>query len=694
MAALVLVTIGLCVLALLTLLHLALPFPYILDDEYRYSQLARYGLPLPGSAVANFPVFLYSSTFRWVASCGEGFLPCARFMNVLFLVASLLPLYRTARLFMDRRWAVTVAAFAIAAPIHTFTAYFMAEAMYFFLFWIFVWFVLSRLHHDPLQLGGGAGAIVALLTLVKPHGLVVLGAAAAFVLVLAMVRRPIYSFRWLSKVLIAAALGFLVVRFGVGYILAGRQGLDIFGAYRGQVTPMANLARSSSRLGRVLQILWGHLGALMLLFSIPIAIAVSYLPRLAKPAPRPEYPSRPDLAELSLFTIVFLGVLVLFFAKFTADISGAEAARFLSRYYDFAFPLCLIITAAFARDARLALVAGFRSRVIVAVVLAAGMVGAIHSLKGFSLYCADTPELAWVSVWPQLVWPLAVLAVLLLACWLFRARLAAYGFLLVFFPLVAAVAGFVVTKNGLLANRGTAYDFGSLVARRLITPQDRGKGAVVGEELGSRYRCLFHLDSQTDQIVKVAAGAPIEAGMIAADRRWALIVGQHELRIPHSSIIEGQGFSLVSFAPGVLVASSQPWDGRPMELTFTEATPGIVSGFHPIDAYCMWSRTESPAVQLPIAVDRRVRVRLWAQGYGPNANRTVTVGLGAGRASVTLAGNLQTSEVVLSPGTPARVLKFEGLKPASPAAWEGSPDVRTLGMCLRSVSIELTPEAF
>ena len=221
-----LLVLALCATALLTLRNLAVPFPFIFYDEFSYSQLARYGLPVAGSVAEKLPSFLYFTAFGWVSSCGEGFLQCARLMNVFFFTASLLPIYRTARFFVNRKLAVVIAAFAIAAPIHTYTIYFMPEAMYFFLFWIFVWFVLGYLHRNPLHLGSGIGVIGALLTLVKPHGLILLGATTIFVLVLAIARRQLYSFQWFFKVFVAIALLFLITRFGIGYILAGEKVLS------------------------------------------------------------------------------------------------------------------------------------------------------------------------------------------------------------------------------------------------------------------------------------------------------------------------------------------------------------------------------------------------------------------------------------------------------------------------------------
>ena len=105
--------------------------------------------------------------------------------------------------------------------------------------------------------------------------------------------------------------------------------------------------------------------------------------------------------------------------------------------------------------------------------------------------------------------------------------------------------------------------------------------------------------------------------MIASDRRWALIFGYHELKIPYSTIVKASDFSVIGFAPGTLVASSQPWDGSPINLTFTGANLSFVSGFYPFDSYCMWSITQFPEIELPVAINGKVGIHLLAQGYGP-----------------------------------------------------------------------------
>jgi len=690
---LVLLIVGFCAMALLTVLHLALPFPFVLDDEYRYAQLAQHGVPVPGGMAAKFPVFLYLSTFSWVSTCGEGFLQCARFTNVLFLVASLLPLYRTARLFVGRKLAVVIAILAIAGPSNTYTAYFMAESMYFFLFWMFAWFLLSHLHRNPWHLGGGVGLIAALLNLVKPHGLVLFGAAVLFVLLLAIVRRRSYPLPWLAKVLIAMAVCFPLVRFGLGYLLAGRAGLDLVGGYGGHATLMAKRSGLSGELPALFHVARGHLAGLVLLFCLPLAIVVSQLSRLAQPDPGRS--SRADFLELSLLTVVLFAVFLAFFAKFTVDTEGQDSYQSLirlhGRYYDFAFPLFLIITAAFIEQSSGTSLPRFRSRIVVAVLLSFGVVAALLSLPAFTPFFHDYPYLTWVTSHPRLQLLCAVLAVLLLAGWAIEARLAAKVFLFGLFPLVAAVAVVSISKDCLLAFRGTDYDFAARTTKHLVSPGHRGQGVVVGEHVAALFRSLFQLDSQTDRILTLAPGAPIETGMIAADRKWALIIGEHPLHIPYSSRIGLAGSMLVGLVPGVLQADSLPWDGRRIDLTFDQATPAAESGFYPFDSYCMWSMTESPSVELPVAVGGAVKIRLLAQGYGPNVNRAVKMRVGSGESELILAGTLQEIETAWFVDPPSKEVGFDGLKPASPADIEGSPDRRTLGLCLRSLSVQSEP---
>jgi phosphoglycerol transferase len=687
----VLLAVAVAALVLLTLVHLQLPYPFILDDEFRYMQLARFGR-VPGSILGKFPVFLYLSTFSWVSRCGEGYLACGRFTNVLFLVASLLPLYRTARIFVDRRLALVIASFAILAPACTYTAYFMAETMYFFVFWCLAWFALAHLGRDPWRLGMGTGALAGLLTLVKPQGLIILAGMAVFFSVLAVAQRPSRTLGWLCRTLLALFLSFVVARFGLGFILAGRDGFDLAGAYRSQVVPGSGISSFWPPWRLVAFYLWGHLAGLVLLFPIPLAVVIHQLRDLARP--KPDRPKSASVTELALLTAVLLAVLVAVITKFSADIEPTAQkmleGRIHERYYDFLFPLLLMATGAFMQRGQ----APRRSWLGVPLIVLLSITGVLAgiSLRNPRILFADAPALAWIVASPRTVAFLVLLLVLLLAGWLYSARRVAQLYLFGFFPLLAAVSIGFVTRDVQLGFAGGPYERAAETVKRLIPPSRLGQGLVVGGDDISPYRSLVQLDSQTTPILVLPEGTPIEPGRIAADRAWALIVGDHELHVPYAARIALNGARLVAFVPGLLAIDNQPWDGRPLRTTFDAGrSPG--PGFHPFDGYCAWSRTTSPVIELPVDVSGDLLGKLFVYGYGPNANRTVQLSLGPGKVDVRLPAQPGEVEFRLRADVPAREIVVTGLLPASPAVVEGSPDTRDLGMCLRWISIQADEKA-
>ncbi|HQW19724.1 MAG TPA: hypothetical protein PLI90_03505, partial [Rhodocyclaceae bacterium] len=59
-------------------------YPIVMDDEYAYSKFTRL-LPFSKSV---FPNYLFFIVYRVTNYCGDGFLDCARILNVLFFVSA------------------------------------------------------------------------------------------------------------------------------------------------------------------------------------------------------------------------------------------------------------------------------------------------------------------------------------------------------------------------------------------------------------------------------------------------------------------------------------------------------------------------------------------------------------------------------------------------------------------------------
>ena len=205
-------------------------YPMVFADEWSYSSNARL-LPFSESIV---PSWLYFALFRTTSACGTGFLECARLINVVLYVAAAPLLYLLARRVCTPRVAAWIAVLALLAPVSTYTAYFMPEAMYFTGFCLFAWVALAWRTVNPLVYGLASGAILGLMSIIKVHGLFLMPALLAFMLYICLAdeRRERWWLRAL-QMMTAAVLAMVLVKMTFGYLLAGPAGLSLFGSFYG-----------------------------------------------------------------------------------------------------------------------------------------------------------------------------------------------------------------------------------------------------------------------------------------------------------------------------------------------------------------------------------------------------------------------------------------------------------------------------
>src|SRR5208282_4408436 len=129
-------SIAFCVLSLsLIARNLLFSHPFVLGDEYYYSSLSRYfghhaELFARDPYIPHYPDELYLWLFTIVRVWGNEFYAAAKVFNSIFFAAAVVPIYATARLFVERKVALFLSTLSVFAPINSFTAYFMPEACY------------------------------------------------------------------------------------------------------------------------------------------------------------------------------------------------------------------------------------------------------------------------------------------------------------------------------------------------------------------------------------------------------------------------------------------------------------------------------------------------------------------------------------------------------------------------------------
>jgi hypothetical protein len=204
--------------------------PVVLADEYLYSKFAR----LVPFAAAAIPSYLYLALYRLTSVCGDGFLDCARVLNVALFIAAVPFVFSVARTIVSRQAATVIALATLAGPANSYTAYFMPDAAYWLAFWVFAWYLLRLRDADGLERWCVAGVLHGVAALVKPHALLFLPAVVVYIVVAgwpsdrSLIDRPLKC----ALVLVAASLA---TKLAVGYVLAGASGLTLFGTLYGGI---------------------------------------------------------------------------------------------------------------------------------------------------------------------------------------------------------------------------------------------------------------------------------------------------------------------------------------------------------------------------------------------------------------------------------------------------------------------------
>lgn len=146
-----------------------------------------------------------------------------------------------------------------------------------------------------------------------------------------------------------------------------------------------------------------------------------------------------------------------------------------------------------------------------------------------------------------------------------------------------------------------------------------------------------------------------------------------------------------TLVPGSQLARNfeKTWDGSVTRLAFTDTSPdrGCLVGFYRPEPWGSWSRTDNPWLLVPIPLSGRLRLRLRAVGYGPNAGRSVTVTVGGCARRFTLTAEARTHELEfdIPDGVIANTIEFGGL---TVSRLPDAADVRSMALGLSWLELE------
>lgn len=525
-------------------------YPIVFADELSYSKFARL-VPLQDALLPNF---LYFGLYRATNFCGDGFLGCARMLNILFFILSFPFIYATAKRFTSRRASALVAFLTLAGASNSYTAYFMPEALYFFSFWVLVWSIIKLNEASSAIKWVVPGAILGIVSLIKPHGLFLLPAILVYCLFV-LSRRADGKYWHIALSTVGLVAATFAIKLAGGFILAGKNGVTLFGTF---YTPYADTAQN-----RDIQYYWtlikaaalnasGHSLALCFVYAIPVAIFLRLLFRRNASG----NPSSDGISPLLLLSGLVIVDLIAVTSLFTASIAADSSVYYLHiRYYFFALPLLLIVA---ARELEANRDEGGRlvRTLCVMPVIAAIIYVMAAGLKPFDAISSIAPELYGLVAQPIILYGAGCISILALLAWIRSPRDGAKAYLFVFVPFAVLCSGFIVNKDLRTRMTPDIFDRAGVFAKSYLDHGQRSRTLIVGtdSDVAGLFRVLYYfdlanpdygqLDGPNSSIKLIPRGATYNVQDLPETKNWILVVDDHALSGATESAIPGAGYTL------------------------------------------------------------------------------------------------------------------------------------------------------
>ena len=529
------------VFAALTFRNLEL-YPTVMADEYAYSKFSRL-LPL---ADAIAPSYLYLAVYRATNLCGDGFYDCARIFNALFFVATAPFIYLTARRASSTGIASIVAVLALLGPISSYTAYYMPEALYFFSFWFLTWFILRLDHSSSSKSWCVGGLLLGLSALIKPHALFLLPGILTYILYVSRKKEGkwvLQAFKNASSFIVFLFLS----KFLIGYFFAGKAGVTLFGPFYESTASSipSDFQHYLKLLSLFTESLKGHTLAICLMFGVPIAIAINT--SLNSIFSKTEIKSDQKTSFYSLAVIVSLILIAALYTATTVANSGAALetiTRIHMRYYNFAFPLLLVIAAS-----QLSLESApsmYRLRAIIAFPIGIAILYAVYTrMAPYWPNLIDSPELRGFTRIKYAFYVLGGLSFFALALWVYSARFGARIFVYLFMPLALAYSTTNVNKDLRIRQKPDVYDKAGIFTKQYLSNEEISKLVVIGSNGIGVFRSLFYLDNPQSSQETIPEVSNYNLSKLPAGKEWILVVGDHSLSEKPFFQLPMDGFTLV-----------------------------------------------------------------------------------------------------------------------------------------------------
>src|SRR5690606_16178217 len=136
----------------------------------------------------------------------------------------------------------------------------------------------------------------------------------------------------------------------------------------------------------------------------------------------------------------------------------------------------------------------------------------------------------------------------LVAIWIYSERWSSRLFFYAWFPIGVVLSSYVVGADQSAYLAANAYDRAGIVARALLSSQERSRTLILGPEPTGLFRTLFHLDSAGARFQVISPDSPIDMDLLSKHRDWLLVFGDPPLALAANEPFMIGGARLVRLA--------------------------------------------------------------------------------------------------------------------------------------------------
>ena len=525
--------------------------PSIMGDEYVYTSAAKH-LPFAEQYFSNY-------LFSWVMSatnmCGTDFYVCTKSINSVFFALAILFTFLIAARFLTFGWSVFVASVTALSPIAIPVSYFMPEIMYFAAMTGVVLVALWVADKGKWQLWSLVGISLGLAALVKPHAIFMLPAITVFALV---VSYKLASGSWLAGLRSAGSTiaGFLVAKFGLGFLFAGTEGLKLFGGYGSPVDALTSVVQNqaptvsqdagtqATGLELLASVSLGHLAmhlaVVLMIAGLPLLLSLRVLLSVAKKA-EPVGPVSSLFILVGLITFSIIAVVAVFEAYVTVG-GDDHSDRLILRYYEFLIPQFIVMGLLLPRftDSKLVWRILQGSTVVVAALFFS-----IFYPGNFDQQYADSSTLPGLAASGGLFIAVAVAIAAAILYWIFtpeEGNVLIGRFIIPLFLIVALV----MSQSKLIEINGTQayFDQAGWASRDALNDVPGERIIVIGQTRTEVFTVKFWIDEPNIKDLLVLEGSVVPLDNVS-ESDYVVTLGNIGIDFPHEVVTEGEGYKLV-----------------------------------------------------------------------------------------------------------------------------------------------------